>query len=276
MKPILLSPLFFIFILALSYLRPLAAQTIKADKNRLSVHFGYHVNRSQDLVFSPMIYEGSSAGVLGLSYQRLSERGFHRLEFGYDNVEVRSTEPVHFTVFGERIDRRLSKALQMSINYGYARSIKSGEKVHFYAGGLLETKIHLTRYHFGVSEDEGYVFANSLNPWLGGEYRLGGKSFIQAEIHLPLLSWISRSEYAIVDNEEIQYEGSDVAFLYVKGELASLGTHQALNASLSYRLQFASAMCFNFTYRFDYLRFKKPLPIAVLKNNFDFGLSFNF
>ena len=245
-------------------------------RNAIGIYWGFHSNWSQDLVFSPMIYKGNSFTNLQLQYQRNTAKGLHRIGLAFDKMEASSTNLIQFTSFNETISRIPSEILQVNINYGYAREITTGKKLNIHLGALLETKLHLTKYNFGVSDDEGYILMNSLKPWLMAAYDLDVKNGIQVELLFPILSFVSRPEYAIVDNNEIQNEGSDLAFLYQKGELASFGALLAKRIALSYTRTLSPRTQFSFGYTLDYLKYKKPEAIRVLKNNFDAGLTFSF
>ncbi len=268
-----------LFIMSQNYaLSQIDAHFLEASpsKNSISVLLGLHFNRSQDLVFSPNIYQGSAVPALSLVYERQAKNGKHRILLAYDNIEVIGPDLISFDLFGETRTRIPSQASQINIHYGYAHRMSKNEKLQFYLGGILEAKIHLTNYEFGVSDDEGYIFANSLHAWVAATYHVNEKSSFQAELFSPVISLVSRPEYAIVDNEEIQHDGSDIGFLYQKGELASFDKYKAINFSIGYTYELSSFTHLKLGYRLDYLRYTDPLPISVLKNNFDFGLSFNF
>ena len=245
-------------------------------KNGISVLFGYHFNWSQDLVYSSMIYSGSSASAIELNYERFSKNGIHRFGFAYDNIKVTSTPLLNSPIFGSKKNRRKSEATKINLYYGYAHGLKLNDKIKFHIGGLLETKIYLTDYYFGLSGDAGFLFANSIQPWLLGNYQLNTKNNLQVEVYFPLASYASRPDYSIVDNNEIQYEGSDVSYLYQKGEIVTLNKYQAIDFSLTIKRELSKATDLLVRYRLDYARHNEPQQIVVLKNNFDIGFLFKF
>lgn len=244
--------------------------------NRINFLWGYHLTKSQDLIFSPMTYEGNTGSALGLEYERDGQRGLHQFRLAFDKTQVSGTPLINWEAFDGTRTRKPGEALQINISYGYMHALSTSENFTFYMGGLLEAKIHHTTYHFGISEEEGYVLANSLNSWMRADYRINQKNTLQASLFLPLVSWISRPDYAIVNNEEILHEGSDLAFVYQKGALASWGAYRAINFSLVYERAISAAVSLQLRYQVDYLRYEEPLVINVLKNNFDVGIGVDF
>jgi hypothetical protein len=223
-----------------------------------------------------MIYSGKGANAFGISYERYTKKGFHRIDAAMDEMGVKSTPAIQFSLFGENLQSQSSQVRQANINYGYVHQIKEKQRLNLYLGALLEAKFHRTDYNFGLQEETGYVLINSINPWLVGIFQLNPSSALKMEVHIPLLAWGIRPDYSIVDNEEIQQGDADFNFLYSKGSLNSLNKYQALNLSIGYRKQLTDRLFFDFAYRFDYLKYKDPVQINVLKNNFDVGLALFF
>jgi len=249
----------------------------QVNKNKLTFYGGFHYTKSQDLVYSPLIYKGGGGNAFGLRYERFSRRGFHQLNIAYDHISVASTAPpVSFDLFGKTITRIDSRAKQFYINYGYVEQLNRTSKFAFYLGGLLEAKINLLDYQFGLNDEIGYSLIHSISPWVVSKFSISLKQYLQVEVHFPLLAYSARPDYSIVDNEEIQHEGSDFTFLYNKGTFASINTFQAIHFSLAYHREISSLIHLNFNYDLGYLKYKKPATTTILKNNFDIGIAFNF
>ncbi len=270
---LILSWLLFLLLGQLGIAQP---ATNSPHRNQLQLSLGYHHNQSQDLVYSPMIYRGGSATALGLTYRRSTAKGLHQFRAAFDQTEVTSTDLISFEVGPQTRTRIPSQALYVSAAYGYAHNIISNNRLELFLGALLEARIHLTGYEFGVSDDDGYMIANTLNPWLRGTYQWSEKAQLEAEVYLPLLAWVSRPDYAIVDNEAIQHDGSDLSYLYPNGELTSWNAYRAINVSLFYNWRFSPGFQAGIGYRMDLQQMKNPLPINVLKSQVDLGFSFFF
>ena len=248
----------------------LSAQTDK--KNTIYLYTGVHLSKTQDLVFSPLIYSGGAINTLGLGYERRSQKGYFQFSFNYDRVKVKPQERISSPAFG---DRAPSNALQLDLNFAYSRQLMAGPKLKMMVGGLFQIRFQDTKYQFGLNDQYSYFFENSLNPMLLVDYQLKSKSRLQANFHFPLVSFNARPEYAIVDNRSIQGEDG-IGYLYKRGSWASLGSYQAFNLSLSYIKTFSSSFEGFVRYQLNFRRFTQPQTIRVLKNNFDLGLSFRF
>lgn len=265
------------FLLVLIYSAELTAQNNRDQtesekhKNTITLLLGYHFTQTQDVVYSPMIYNGSSANAVGLNYQRFTKKGFHHFAFNFENIEVTATELISSPVFS----RVPSEALQASIQYGFVHKWKSTEKINFYAGGLLQAKYQNTTYNFGFNDEESYYYENSINPWAIMDYQLNTKNQIRTSLSFPLLAFITRPDYAIVDNRDIQGEDG-IDYLYKKGEFSSWENFQAVDFSIGITRHLSPSIDLLAVYKIKYFRYKKPEPIAVLNNSIDIGLTFNF
>jgi len=159
--------------------------------------------------------------------------------------------------------------------YGYAREIMQKEKVNLLLGGMLDSQIHAVEYNFAESGDTGYLISYAFAVWLRGEYRINQTQSLNLEASFPLVYFLSRPPYAIVDNEEIQ---SNNGFSYVneRGEWHALSGFLKLHLLLSYSRSLSSKFDLLLSYQFDYLRATEPLKFTVVKNGFDLGLAFKF
>ncbi len=276
MKPLIFSLAAMIILMSSAKVWSQISTIDQGLKNKLQLYWGYHLTKSHDLIFSPMIYSGNTAVALSLEYERGTPHGLHQIRLAYDKTNVSGTPLISWEAFEGTRMRQPGEALQLNISYAYLHQFFSSEDFQFYLGGLLEARIHHTSYYLGISEEEGYVLSNSLNTSLQVDYRLNEKNTVRASFYIPVLSWISRPEYAIVDNEEIQHEGSDLAFVYQQGKLASWGTYRALNCALAFTHSVSSAVNLSFRYQLDYFRYTEPLKASVLRNYWDVGVGFNF
>lgn len=248
----------------------------KYPKNGLELQFGWHWIQNQDLVYSPLIYKGSSITSLALQYERFSKKGIHQITIGFDQSEVEAGALITFTEFDQSFSRKASETREVRLHYGYAHRLKNSDLFQLYIGGILEAQINVNTYNFGWSDDNGYLLSNSLQPWLLAQYQVSAKNRLGLEINFPLLSYLARPTYAIVDNHEIQHEGSDLSYLYQNGEWATLDSYQALDFSLVWDRRLSNTAAFQVGYDLSYTRYSQPLPITILKNKFNLGLSFIF
>ncbi len=248
----------------------------KYAKNGLSIQLGWQWNQTQDLIFSPLIYAGSSFTNIGLQYQRFQSKGMHQVSFGYGQSDITAADPITFTDFGQSFTRIPSEIRQLHLHYGYAHLLKNTDAFQWYAGGLIESQIHHTTYNFGLSDDDGYLLTNDLQAWLMAFWQWNGKNRIGVDVSFPLVAYLSRPTYAIVDNEEIQHGGSGLAFLYQEGEWASFDSYQALDLNLTLDHRISNAAAIQIGYGLEYHSYNAPLSISVLQNKFNLGLALSF
>jgi len=244
-------------------------------KNIIGLRLGYRGNKSQDLVYSPMIYKGGALGV-SISYQRNTRNGFHILRLSYDQAKVESSELITFPVSGGSITRESSTATFINIQYGYGRQVLQKSPYKLAIGGILDSQAHLTDYLFGLSDDTGYILAYSLSYFMRGEYLLDDKQSFLLEASFPLLSFVVRPTYAIVDNNEIQNEGSDLGYIHGNGQLEGPGQYVKLLFVVDYKRTLSPRTDLIVGYQFQYLKNNDPLRISLVKNSIDVGLNFKF
>lgn len=149
------------------------------------------------------------------------------------------------------------------------------EKMNLLIGGMLDNQIHLLEYKFAEYEEEGYLLAYSLAIWLRGEFRINQTQSLNFETSFPVVYFLSRPPYAIVDNEGIQ---SNNGFTHVhgRGKLHALSGFTKLHLLLSYNRSLSSKLDLLLAYQFDYIRATEPLKLSVVKNGFDLGVAFKF
>ena len=252
-------------------------KTLDTDwkRNTFGISLGLHHSQTQDLLFSPLIYDGQSLLAVELAYQRRSEKTLHLLSVVFDNISVESTDALTFPFFNMPITRQSSTASFLNLKYGYAREIMHKEKIDLLLGGMLDNQIHVVEYKFAEFEDEGYLISYALAVWLRGEYRINRIQSLNLETSFPLAYFLSRPPYSIVDNEEIQ-SNSGFSHVHKRGEWHVLSGFVKLHLLLSYARELSSRIDFLLSYRFDYLKATEPLKISVVKNGFDVGIAFKF
>lgn len=252
-------------------------KTLDTDwkRNTLGISLGLHHSQTQDLLFSPLIYDGQSLLAVELAYQRRSEKTLHLLSVVFDNISVESTDARTFPFFNMPITRQSSTASFLNLKYGYAREIMHKERIDLLLGGMLDNQIHVVEYKFAEFEDEGYLISYALAVWLRGEYRINRIQSLNLETSFPLAYFLSRPPYAIVDNEEIQ-SNNGFSYVHERGAWHALSGFLKLHLLLSYSRSLSSKFDLLLSYQFDYLRATEPLKLSVVKNGFDLALAFKF
>ena len=243
------------------------------NNNTLDFYIGYHFNKTQDFVFSPLIYQGSSFSGLGIRYERASKRALSQLSFFYDKIEISHDTHIASPVFGQRAP---SESQLFDLKLAYALPLKQNEGFQWYLGGIFEAKYLATDFIFGLGVEESYLFENTLSPWFLISYQLNPSYHLQAQAHVNLISLVSRPEYSIVDNRNIQGE-EGLEYLYNKAEIVLPGGgFQSYNLAIKLSRTLSSRIDVFAQYQLNYWRVDKPETLSVLKNNFGLGLSLNF
>jgi hypothetical protein len=103
----------------------------------------------------------------------------------------------------------------------------------------------------------------SVSAGVDWEPRNGHQIHLQSD--LPLISYIIRSDYALVAPQSL-------GELLSRGTLASWNRLQGFGNEVSYSFQYTTQTRLRVTYRAHYLRYDQPLPIKELSQSLIFGL----
>ncbi len=251
------------------------AQSQPKPKNNLFIHWGYSSTRYQDVVFSPMIYEGSTFNSLQLGYERQGEFNSHRLLVELEGSDLSGTENISFIV-GDRRTRKASPHNYYRINYRIQRSLTRSERFELFLSGDIDIQAQLLNYQFGLSDDDGFIFAHSISPGVGGSWKLDEKNKFTIMTSYPLVSFVARPKYNIVDNRRIQHDGSDFLYYHGEGGFKGPGSYHQLFIQLAYQRyineKISSGLLFiNRSWQYD-----DPLQMAITKNNLFLAINYHF
>ena len=187
-------------------------------------------------------------------------------------AKISPTERIQSPAFG---DRQKSQSQAFNLTVGYAKHWRQTDKMNWYFGGLFNAQFLSTEFTFGFGTNQSYFYENSISPWLVTEYQINPKNRMRFSFHFPVLSFIARPEYAIVDNRTIQGE-SGLGYLYKKGELALIGDYLSLDLAVGFYSSLSNALDGFVRYNLNYWQYQKPEKLYALKNSIDLGLSLNF
>lgn len=266
---------YLLLFLILNFFRVVNAQDHPSE-NKLSVDLGLHFSRSQDLVFSPMIYKGGSPGFIRVAYDRKIKNGNHKLKIHYDQASTESTDLISFPGFGESNMREASTMGFLDFEYGYLREVYSKENFSLEAGGRLNAFAHLAEIVFGFGDDDGFLIAYTLSPQAKANWQLSENRRLEIATAFPITSFVMRPLYSIVDNGQIQNEDGDFGYFHENGSFKGQGGLTRIQLELGYFMALSPKIDFKVGYEFQYLKYKDPIQIALLKNNITAGLNFKF
>jgi len=252
--------------------------------NTIGLQYGIHLFARQDQVFSAMVYHDISFGNLNLNFSNekgkrihfaeaefnlydASSQGPYDYQTGFDSIKTMTTLPSGFTV--------------VTVRYAYLRHWKTNSSGAWWVGGMLDNQINSIDNQYGPAATFGYFAHFSLAPMVLWKSQLTDRKGIYASAWLPLINWVSRSAYAIQDDEYMQqnddHNGLKTFFRYVgDGNLHLINRYQQFNLNLGYTYSLPSHWSFGAEYRFEFLRDTKPKTIISYQNYFNLKASYLF
>lgn len=250
-------------------------QAPSSRRNAIVFTWGFQDYRSQDFIFSPLIYQGDSFSVFAVSYVRETGKQMHRVDFSTNKLAIQSSEKFAYFEVGKLVRTSVSKAEIYDFRYGYGRAVAAVGKLKFYVGGVIGSTINFSDYRFGSVTNEGTVISYSLSPWLVGDLKIATGNAFRVETVLPFVTWVGRSTFSISDDKRLK---ASSGFLHVtkNGSLEFLSSYFNFNIVVSYKRSLFRNLDVLFSYSIDYLKHQKPLPVSILKNNFLIGLAYRF
>ena len=249
------------------------------DANRRTHEIGFgwswHHFKSQDLIFSPRIFSGSSFRAGTLYYSMKTEHSRHEFSLALGKVNTRSSEATTYFVNELPKRTRPSTASLIDFRYGYARRILPGRKIKFTFGGSFESSFRYMDYRFGPSESDGSVVSYTLAAWFTSLLPLGPKQGLTFEATFPVLSWLARSKISVTDDQRLQ-SSSELWHVTKNGRLELPPNFIKLNASLTYARRLFDRAKLLVSYQFEFLSYDEPLEVNLMRNALETGLSYEF
>lgn len=273
----------FLLLVFLAHVSLLQAQDNKSI-NKLTLQYGIHFFSRQDQLFSPMIYHATSPLNLNLQYTNKNDKRIHLAEAefnlykaswhdqydfftGFDEIKTQTTLPSGFTVVTAR--------------YAYLRYLNSTSIGEWWIGGITDNQINSIDNEYGPAATFGYFAHFSLAPVVQWRYQLSDRHDVHAIAWLPILSWVSRSPYAVHDDEYMQnnadHNGFKTFFRYVgDGNIHLLNRYQQFNLNLGYSYALSKNWDLGAEYRFEFFRDSKPKTVISYQNFINLQASFIF
>jgi len=242
----------------------------------LGITWGYYAVKAQDLLFSPHPYSGGQTSGFGLHFKRTRSNQQITVDLRAEMLELDAPFPLIFQLNGSARSRQDNHFTGLRLGVGYSRKIRSYSNWELWLGGNIETQFRWVEFGMALSEEDSYLLNTSLSPQAKAIYQLSKNQTLSLSVQVPLLNMISRNKFAVVDNEEIQYDGSDLSFLYGEGSFQSLNSFQSIDLQLAWTRTLSIHWDFSLTYQFNYARFSEPQTYSMRKNNIYLGFAFKF
>lgn len=257
-------------------------QSIDADaahkQRKISLQWGIHVINKQDQLLSPLIEKDVSFKNMGLSYQHTGEKARNVIQAGFDSYQPSSYKPYTYIDEGRSKDIFLSLSTIVNVRYAHLRRLTNRS---LFAGLMLDNQIRAEEQAYGWATTFHYIGAFSLSPVIAYEHHLSEKWQLSLQTWLPLVSWITRSPYALNDDQYMRdnasHNGLKTFFNYVaNGKFQSINRFQKINlqSTLTYKLSKRAGWLVS--YQIEALRYTQPAHLLSYQHFINTGFQFSF
>ncbi|WP_128543312.1 hypothetical protein [Larkinella soli] len=241
---------------------------------RLSLRGGLqHLNRS-DRLLSPRVYLGSSPTNVQLALDRTRTRTRTHLSIGFAQFDIRSQPDYSYlNDRGEPLGTFPTSTSLLNIRYGYARRLGS----RWAAGLMSDNQLMITDQAYGRGTYFNYLNHFSLSPWLSFRQPLTPRLSVSAQTWFPVVSWVSRSPYAVQDDQymrdNMNHQALPTLLNYLKrGEIQSVDRFQKVNAEVRLTLALTRSLDISAAYQIEYLRNTTPRLIRQTRQMAALGI----
>mgnify|MGYP003447009140 CR=1 FL=1 len=269
-------------LMAILFPAALFAQDIERASNKVSLQYGLHQLSRQDQLFSPMIYHDVSFQNIAALYANENSQRWHTAEIFYSGYEARwHDDYTDVTGAEEKVQTTAPTFITIvGVRYSYLKKIKVTEQGSWSVGGISDNQINAVDNVYGAFGTFGYLGQFSLSPMVRKQF-IEGKHEVLIDAFFPLLSWVSRSPYALNDDEYMKnnadHNGFKTVFRYIgDGNIQTVNRLQKFNLDAAYSYSLSDRWQLGGVYRMEFLRSSKPKPLIAVRNNFNLILSFEF
>ncbi len=239
-----------------------------SPKHALGLQLGGAYVQNRDALGSPFRY-GGGVNAFGLMYRyRGVSEHMARIDIAFGSLTPRSK------TFEKSADYYFG-----TVQYGYFRP---WSRFRVKWGGIWNAVFAARAYQYRPNANDGsvvYHFFSSLNAAVLYERAFFDRDRFYVKAHVPLLVYITRSPYALIDERfgrALIEEESLVLAMLKGGEVTSL--HRFVNANfvLGYERPLGRRLALDVRYRGTYYRYAHPVKTATLAQRVALGLTFAF
>lgn len=272
-------------LLLFSFLIPVTgiAQENTNASNDLSIQYGLDLIHRQDLLFSPMVYHDLSFKNASLQYSNENIRRWHIASITFALYKARWHDDYEY-LSGFEVTTYTTAPTSITlvgVRYCFLEKIKLTEHGSWSAGGLADNQINSVDNLYGGFGTFGYLGQFSLSPAARKQLLIGEKQELLLTVYFPLISWVSRSPYALNDDEYMHnnadHNGFKTLLRYIgDGKIQTVNRLQKLNLDVEYNYQWAKRWQVGGIYRMEYLRNTKPKTLTAFRNDLHLKITFKF
>lgn len=250
--------------------------------NLFQLQYGLNFLSRQDQLFSPMVYHDLSFQNIAALYANESMLRWHTAEVFYSGYEARWHDDYSYLTGTEEKEQTTSPTFitLVGVRYSYLKKIKVTEQGSWSVGGISDNQINAVDNVYGAFGTFGYLGQFSLSPMVRKQL-ISDRHELMVSAFIPLISWVSRSPYALNDDEYMKnnadHNGFKTVFRYIgDGNLQTINRLQKLNLDAEYGYRLSDRWQLGGVYRLEFLRSSKPKPLIAVRNNFNVKISFEF
>ena len=248
--------------------------------NSIGFSWGLGNLKKQDLIFTPFVHQSWSALNFVVDYER-SGKLEQRATVRFGNYKANTGDYFSYQHNGETYSKYGSSFNQVDLNYSLGVKLIEKKKWTFILGGRFRNRFQISDYDFGTAAPFAYHVPIGLDAWFNLSFDPGSRHRFEANLNLPLFSYVARSPYMGQDDqylEEISVHGDlKVFFAHLKsGEVQSWGSSQIVDLDLRYHFALSDRWDLDAGYLFSMNLNSTPLNLTSYENLFLIGATFKF
>jgi len=248
--------------------------------NSIGLFWGIGNLKKQDMMFSPFTHQDWSPVNVVLSYER-SAKLEHRVYFRYGHYSAHTGDLYSYQYDGETYPKYEHSFSLADLNYSLGYKLEGNEQWSFILGGRFRNRFQISYYEFGPASHFGYHIPIGLDAWFNASFDPGTRQRFEANLTLPLFSYVARSPYLGQDDwylERISVHGDLKIFFQhlASGELQSWGTSQIADLELRYHYDLSERWGLGAAYLFSMNLNSSPLKYISYEHLFTAGITYKF
>jgi hypothetical protein len=248
--------------------------------NSIGLSWGLGNLKKQDLIFSPFVHQSWSALNFVVDYER-SGKLEQRATVRFGSYKGQTGDLFSYILDGETYAKYPHSFVRVDLNYSLGVKLTENEQWKFILGGRFRNRFQISNYDFGPAGSFGYHVPIGLDAWFNLSFDPGNRHRFEANLNLPLFSYVARSPYMGQDGEYMDrisaHGGLKIFFNHLgSGEVQSWGMSQIVDLDLRYHFALSDRWDLDAGYLFSMNLNSAPLKLTSYENLFLIGATFKF
>lgn len=246
----------------------------------LGLYWGMGKLKKQDLIFSPFVHQDWSPLNVALNYKR-SGKLEQRASIRYGHYSA-YTGQLYSYAWDDIVYPKLEHSFtEVDLNYSLGKKLAEKNQWSLILGGRFRNRFQISYYDYGPSAQFAYHMPIGLDAWLNVSFNPGKKHHLEANLNLPLFSYVARSPYMGQDDEyleRISVHGDIKIFFQhlASGELQSWGSSQIIDFDLGYQYELSDRWELGAAYSFSMNLHEGPRDFKSYEHLFLIGTNYKF